>query len=119
MKTWLLVGMLAMLAGCINITTTLQPVDQTVRPTYEGSDCVPIIFSIGIGTNTIERAQANGKDRAAYQAAIDRKHQAAYAQRGTVREVPLVPITKVHRVQFTDYGFLGFGARCVEVTGEP
>lgn len=108
-----------LLSGCINITTTLQPMDQTVRPMYEGSDCVPIIFSIGIGTATVEQAQANGKDRVAYQAALDHKHQDAYAQRGTMREVPRAPITKLHRVQFTDYGFLGFGARCLEVTGEP
>jgi len=112
MRAWLLAGTLAMLAGCINLTTTLHPVDQSVRPTYEGSDCVPIILSIGIGTNTIERAQAHGREVAAL--------KGRNVELGVRRPaLPVVPITKLHRVQFTDYGFLGFGARCVEVTGEP
>ena len=49
------------LAGCMNMTMRLQPDDLTVKPTYEGSDCVTILLGIGVGTATVDAAMANGR----------------------------------------------------------
>lgn len=88
--------------GCMNLTTRLQADDVTVKETHEGNDCVSIILGIGIGTATVEAARSNGKSPA----------DAGYAG------VPLYQIQKIRRLQFSDYQFWGFGARCIEVTGE-
>jgi len=46
------IGLLSplLLAGCINISTQLQPEDKSVKGTETWSECVPIIFGLGAGT---------------------------------------------------------------------
>lgn len=100
MKTWLLVGAMAMLAGCINITTELQLPNPAVKPVLYGQDCVPIILGIGLGTNR-------------YTSALDDGHSGSDWRKR-------VPIHAVHSAVLTDMGFLNLiGSRCLEVTGEP
>ena len=41
-------------AGCIDITTRLQPEDASVKEVLYGQDCVPIILGFAYGTATIE-----------------------------------------------------------------
>lgn len=107
--------LLLTLSGCINISADLQPRDLQVKPLLQGSDCVPIIFGIGIGTATVDAALAGGRDGVAE----ERERRLAREQRRARQAVPPIRIAKVQRLQLTDYGFLGFGARCLEVTGEP
>lgn len=107
-------GVLIMLltTGCINISTRFQPDDLTVKDELEGSDCVPIIFSIGIGTADIEQAKLDAK-----------KVREPWHPHATAKQpaptVPLQNITKVRRIEVTDIAFLFFGAKCVDVVGEP
>ena len=53
-----LLGLL-MLPGCINIDTHLQPINQTVKAVLIGTDCTPIVFGFGAGTNRVEKAMVN------------------------------------------------------------
>jgi len=62
---------------------------------------VPILFGIGIGTATYDAAKLKGRDPQ------DESSK------------PNHPIGTVQRTQLTDYSLLGFGARCIEVVGEP
>lgn len=78
----------ALLGGCMNITTSIQPENTAVREIWEASDCVPIILGLAYGTATVEGALAEQM------------------------------VTKIRRVQLHDYHFLVAGARCVEVVGE-
>jgi hypothetical protein len=103
-----------LLAGCINITTELQPDVPDVQPMLKGSDCVPIIFAIGIGTARVDQARVQGKEVRAVE--LDRSAPGQGRPAGGGR---FTPITKIRRIQFTDYVFLGLGARCLEVIGEP
>jgi len=100
-----------LLSGCVNTTIQATPEDQTVPATHEGSDCVPMILSIMIGTATAEQAMAK-----AY-ATADKEAVQAYAMKNITAEAPVRPITKLRRSQVTDAFFLGFGGRCVEVVG--
>lgn len=93
----IMVGLLS--GGCVNMTTRLQPEDSSVPAAQEGSDCIPMIFGVAIGTATVEAAQLN-------------------ARKPNHASPSGVPINKTRRVEWSDYGFLGFGARCVEVAGE-
>ncbi len=97
----LLVGLAVIGSGCIDITTRLHPEDPKVSETLIGSDCVLIVFGIGIGTADGSLAQEQG-------------HPPSQA-----RYTSPTRITKVRRVQWTDRQFLPiFGERCVEVAGE-
>ena len=100
----LVIGFAVMLSGCINISTRTQPDDLTVKEILKGSDCVPIIFSVGFGTADIEKAKMYGKK-------VERS--------ATNSPFTLYPITKVRRVEINDLMFLFFGAKCVDVVGEP
>lgn len=104
MRTLLALIALLTLTGCINITTQTQPSNPTVKPILEGSDCVPIIFGLGAGTASIEKAMMNGTSQ-------------PFAAFTNAKPV-VTPIRTVHRVQSTEAMFLFFGERCVEVTGE-
>jgi hypothetical protein len=103
-----------LLAGCINISTRFQPDDLTVKEELQGSDCVPIIFSIGIGTAELEKAKLGAK-RIEFQSRFD--SQKKQGGRPTIREPE--NITKVRRVEINDLMFLFIGAKCVDVVGEP
>lgn len=99
-----------LLAGCINITTELQPPDAAVKPILYGEDCTPIVLGIGIGTNTIDTARQFGEPREETRSFLGPPREASAAQ--TIR--------RIRRIRLTDYGFLNLvGARCLEVIGEP
>ena len=99
-----IIAIALLLTGCINISTRTQPDDLTVKEELKGSDCVPIIFSLGYGTADIEKAKLDGKK-------IERS--------ATEKPFTRYQITKVRRVEINDLMFLFFGAKCVDVTGEP
>ncbi len=92
--------------GCINITTRLQPEDTSVKEVLQGSDCVDTFLGFGSGTITVEQAKRNtrpfGQERFGY---------------GVTRK-PADPITKVRRVELTDFGTIFGATRCIEVVGE-
>ena len=100
----LLSSVMLLLTGCINISTRFQPDDLSVKEELQGSDCVPIIFNLGYGTADIEKAKLDGKK-------VDRP--------ATENKFTRYPITKVRRVEINDLAFLFFGAKCVDVVGEP
>jgi len=95
-----LTGHLLFSTGCINISASLQPEDPAVSPLLHGEDCVPIVFGFSWGTITIERAML-----AAAEPDLDKAAGK--------------PIKKIRTIQLTDVEILGFGGRCLEVTGEP
>jgi len=110
-RVTLIAGLLVLLPGCVNITLQPQPINPLVKSVLHGEDCVPIILGLGAGTATIETAMARGF------------HPKVEPVR-TAKNIPAprpeaVPIRSIHRVQITDVAFFGFGARCVEVVGEP
>ncbi len=102
----LVLSLMLLLAGCINISTRFQPDDLTVKEELQGSDCVPIIFNLGYGTADIEKAKVDGK-----------RIQAP--THGPRKAFERIPITKVRRVEINELMFLFFGAKCVDVVGEP
>ncbi len=61
MLSFLILGLSVMLSGCINISTRFQSDDLTVKEELQGSDCVPIIFSLGVGTADIEKAKRDAR----------------------------------------------------------
>lgn len=89
-----------LLTGCINISTRFQPDDLTVKEELQGSDCVPIIFSMGFGTADLESAKRNGRKL------NDDYNDVRY------------PITRIRRVELSEMMFLFFGEKCVDVIGE-
>lgn len=109
----LIIGFAVMLAGCINISTRTQPDDLTVKEELKGSDCVPIIFSVGFGTADIEKAKV-GARRVQWDSTFHNPRTQGHvmAVRGPEN------ITKVRRVEINDLMFLFFGAKCVDVVGE-
>lgn len=90
-------------AGCINISTELQPVNPDVQAALFGSDCVPIVLGFGVGTNTFEAALRNGR--------LPEEHLEQRYQPKTIRTI--------HSILFSERSFLGFGDRCLDITGEP
>ena len=106
MRMIVLAILILLFTGCINISTRSQPDDLTVKAELEGSDCVPIIFSLGAGTADIEKAKMDGKRIEA-------------PSHGPRKAFERIPITKVRRVEINDLMFLFFGAKCVDVVGEP
>lgn len=100
-KPMMLLCALALMTGCINITTRQQPEDTSVKEVLYGEDCALIIFGFGYGTASVEQAMAKGgpdKDFANF-----KNHQ---------------QITKIRRVELNEAVFLLFGKRCVRVVGE-
>ena len=90
------VMLIILLTGCMSITLQVQPEHQEVQAAITGSDCVPIVLGLALGTATVEAAQRNGM----LSRTMDK------------------PIKKVRTVQVSYYYFLIAGAWCVEVTGE-
>ena len=90
------------LAGCINISTHIQPVNDKVRPVLLGEDCTPIVGGLGWGTNTIEKAM---------QQASPSQNYDPYRGTHTIRTI--------RSVALTESAMLLLGQRCIEVTGEP
>jgi hypothetical protein len=91
-RSWPVLVVVALLAGCINMRVTLQPEDREVAAKYEESDCIPVVFGLAYGEATVEGAMGGGMGR------------------GT--------ITRARQVWQHDYQFLFFGARCIEVIGD-
>ena len=91
------------LAGCIDISTELQPVNPDVQAALFGSDCVPIVLGFGAGTNRFEAALQNGR-------LPEEQSEPRYTPK-TIRHV--------RSVMFSERAFLGFGDRCLDITGAP
>ncbi len=98
------------LAGCLHITTQLQPEDQKIQEQAEGEDCLYMFpFPVIIGRVTVDQAKAN----AGYvtQQSGDREYPR--------REFHPAPIVRVRRVELREGFFLLVGWRCIVVVGEP
>lgn len=103
-----MIFMMLLTTGCIMIDTELQLPDETVQPQLTGEDCVNIIFGIGIGTVKMREALNVGSS------------QGVQTSMGyVVRKGPGAQIRRVHSIVLKDVAGLGFGARCLQVTGEP
>ena len=100
---WLIFVLPVLFAGCVNIDTHTQPINQTVKAVAIGEDCSLIIFGFGYGINTVERAMANGR--------VFRNPERPQ------RSEPMA-ITRIHSIVLQEGGFLVFGWRCVKVEGE-
>ena len=94
------------LTGCVNMTQRPHVDDLTARDSHYGEDCIPMLLGVGIGTATVEHAMASAYVRKS----LD--YYQVYQRR-------FEPIDHIRPVEISDYQFLGFGARCIEVTGEP
>ena len=96
------------LSGCINISTEVQPTNADVAGVLLGEDCTPIILGMGLGTNTIENAQKDGRP---------------YGEVGEFRErIKLnrrTTITRIRTIQLNEFYILLVGSRCIQVIGEP
>lgn len=90
------------------VDTDLQARDETVKPLLTGEDCVYMAFGIQIGNVRMSNA-LHGKR---YE---DRQGKFGYEQ---VR-LPDELIRHIHSVVLIDRFGLGFGHRCLEVSGEP
>jgi len=98
-----------LMTGCIMIDADLQLPDASVKPLLTGEDCVGIYFGIGIGNVRMSKALHAKR----YE---DRQGRFGYE---SVR-LPDETIRRIHSVVLKDrVGFVGFGERCLEVTGEP
>ena len=97
-----------LLSGCINITNELQPSNPDVQGVLMGEDCTPIVLGFGLGTNTVERAQKDG-----------RPYEDAGEFRGRIKLNRTTAITRIRAIQLTEFYVLLIGSRCVQVIGEP
>lgn len=105
MKPFLILFGLLLLAGCIDIKTQLQPINPSVQDIVTGEDCSPIIFGLGFGTNTVEKAMANGL--------IARNPERP-------EHFDHLAVTCIRSIALYEGQFLMFGGnRCIIVTGEP
>jgi hypothetical protein len=98
----------AVLSGCINITNELQPSNTDVQGILQGEDCTPIVFGMGLGTNTIENAMKDGRligNAGEFRARIHLNDRTA--------------ISRIRTVQITDFYVLLVGSSCIQVLGEP
>jgi hypothetical protein len=96
------------LSGCINITNELQPSNTDVQAALMGEDCTPIVLGIGIGTNTVGKAQKDG-----------RPYEDVEEFRGRINVNRTTTITRIRTVQLTEFYALLIGSRCIQVIGEP
>ena len=99
--TWTAAVLLGVLlaTGCVHVTTRVTPEPTAVEEKLEGRDCVYVVFGIGGGTATVERAKANG-----------------YPLYGTTAAIG--PITKVAHVALEEIVVGPVVTKCVVVTGE-
>jgi hypothetical protein len=98
----------ALLSGCINITTELQPSTQEVKGVLMGEDCTPIVLGMGLGTNTIEGAKKDGRllgDPGEFRSRIKLNDR--------------TPISRIRTVQMNEFYVLLVGSSCIQVIGEP
>ena len=98
----------ALLAGCINITNELEPSHPDVQAVLMGEDCTPIVFGMGLGTNTIEEAKKDGRlirDAGEFRSRIKLNDRTA--------------IRRIRTIQLTDFYVLLIGSSCIQVVGEP
>jgi hypothetical protein len=96
------------LSGCINITNELQPSNPDVKAVLMGEDCTPIVLGMGLGTNTIEQAQKDGRligDPGELRARIKLNDRTS--------------ISLIRMVQINDFYVLLIGSSCIQVIGEP
>jgi hypothetical protein len=107
-RPMLMVLLILLMSGCIMIDTELQLPDETVKPVLTGEDCVGIYLGIGVGNVRMHRALRAHR----YE---DRQGQFGYER---VR-LPDQSISRIHSVILKDVTGLGFGQRCLEITGEP
>jgi hypothetical protein len=103
MRGLLIIVISVLLSGCVNVSAQLTPTNPAVTgETVTSSDCVPMILGILIGTATVDQAL---------------QRERTERRGGDVESVTGPPIRQIKTIRLNDYGFLGFGARCVEVEG--
>lgn len=91
------------LSGCIFIDTEVLPPQPSVKSQLAGEDCVPVVFGLGAGSNTFERAMRNGLP-------IDTEWEP---------RAPRTRINTLQSAQIEERMVLFFGGRCLRVTGAP
>lgn len=101
------VVLLILTTACMNVDKELQLPDETVKPMLTGEDCVGIYF--GIVTGTVQMTEATKS--------YHNVQHTVGSEKVTVRAG--MRIQRIHSVVLKDRGTLGFGSRCLEVTGEP
>ncbi len=97
-----------LLSGCINITTELQPSNADVKGVLMGEDCTPIVLGMGLGTNTIEGAQKDGRPMGD-----------VGEFRSRIKLNDRTPIKRIRTLQITNFYILLVGSSCIQVVGEP
>jgi hypothetical protein len=97
-----------LLSGCINITTELQPSNTEVQSVLMGEDCTPIVLGMGLGTNTVENAQKDG-----------RPYGDVGEFRSRIKLNRRTTITRIRTIQLSEFYVLLVGSRCIQVLGEP
>ena len=97
-----------LLSGCINITTELQPSNPDVKGVLMGEDCTPIVLGMGLGTNTIEGAQKDGRPMGD-----------VGEFRSRIKLNDRTPIKQIRTLQITNFYILLVGSSCIQVVGEP
>src|SRR6476660_4501911 len=95
-------------SGCINITTELQPSNADVKAVLMGEDCTPIVLGMGLGTNTIEGAQKDGRPMGD-----------VGEFRSRIKLNDRTPIKRIRTLQITNFYILLVGSSCIQVVGEP
>ena len=98
-------------SGCISIDTDLQLRDETVKPMLTGEDCVRFYFGIGTGSVRMTEAMKTHHN------VQEERQTTSGLEKVTVRGGLL--IRRIHSVVLKENAALGFGKRCLEVTGEP
>ena len=96
------------LSGCINITTELQPSNADVKGVLMGEDCTPIVLGMGLGTNTIEGAQKDGRPMGD-----------VGEFRSRIKLNDRTPIKRIRTLQLTNFYILLVGSSCIQAIGEP
>jgi hypothetical protein len=99
---------MVLLGGCINISTQLQPINESVKADKTGSDCTWIFLGLGFGSLSVERAMMQETIVSADRA--DRPEM--------IRRIRTPYITKIHSIALQDWTALIVGERCIVVTGE-
>ncbi len=94
-------------AGCVIMSTSLQPVNESVNAVLTGEDCNTVLLGFGFGHSTVEQAQRTNVGPADMDS-FDRS-----------RHLVKTPITKIRVITlYEEYALLG-GQRCLQVVGEP
>ena len=98
------------LAGCVNLSVALAPVNPAVKPERTGEVCeTAVVLPILWGHLTVEEAMKSAEVRVCTE-----------TETGFVGKcVTTVPgITKVHSLELTDFGVPFYTEVCLKVTGE-